>query len=226
LAFEALEPLITRNAKIWDVTLPVQPGMPVWPGDPLVETEPVAAVERGDSCNVTAYRFGSHTGTHLDPPRHFFPEGAPLEAIPPRLLIGACHVADLTRVRGSVTDRDLETASIPPGTERLLLKTSNSRLWDDPCHAFRPDFVDLSPEGAGCVLAHGILLVGIDYLSIEGPTHPDSPVHRSLLGASVVILEGLDLREIDAGPYGLICLPLRTVNGDGAPARVLLTREA
>jgi arylformamidase len=198
--------------------------MPVWPGDPAVETEPVAAVERGDSCNVTAYRFGSHTGTHLDPPRHFFLDGAPLEDVPLRQLIGACFVADLTGVRGSVTGRDLEAASVPAGSERLLLKTSNSRLWDDLFHPFRPGFVDLSPDGAAWALDHGIRLIGIDYLSVEGPSDPECPVHRSLLRASVVLLEGLDLRAIELGVYELICLPLKTVNGDGAPARVLLTR--
>ena len=208
--------------KIWDVTLPVGPGLPVWPGDPAVEMEPVAAVERGDPCNVTLYRFGSHTGTHLDPPRHFFDEGAPLHDLPLPLLVGPCFVADLTAVTGSIADADLDAAGIPPGTERLLLKTSNSDLWNNPRHDFRPDFVDLSVEGARRLIDHGIRLVGIDYLSIEGPDAPDSPVHRSLLAAPVVILEGLDLRAVSSGAYDLICLPLKAMNGDGAPARVLL----
>lgn len=217
--------MISPAAQIWDITLPLQPGLPVWPGDPPVEMEPVAAVERGDSCNVTAYRFGSHTGTHIDPPRHYFPEGAPLHDLSLRLLIGPCRVADLSHVEGRITAADLEAACLPEKTERLLLKTSNSRLWDDPRHAFHPRFVDLSPEGAEWVIRKGIRLVGIDYLSIEGQEDPGSPVHRSLLGESIVIVEGLDLRHVEAGEYGLICLPLKAMNGDGAPARALLIRD-
>jgi arylformamidase len=208
--------------RIWDVTLPLQPGMPVWPGDPSVEMEPVSEIRRGDSCNVSLYRFGSHTGTHVDPPLHFFADGAPLYALPPDLFLGPCFVADLTSVPRSISADDLEGAAIPSETERLLLKTSNSRLWDDPLHPFHPDFVDLSPEGAEWILARGIRLVGIDYLSIERADDPANPVHRSLLGASAVILEGLDLRETEPDLYRLLCLPLKAMNGDGAPARVLL----
>ena len=216
---------MSSERRIWDVTLPIRPGMPVWPGDPAVEREPVSGIERGDICNVTAYRFGSHTGTHLDPPRHFYSEGLPLEEVPLSVWMGPCFVADLTGARDSVTAADLDVANVPPETERLLLKTSNSRLWDTPDLPFTPDFVDLSPDGAEWVIRRKIRLVGIDYLSIEGPRHSECPVHKRLLSEPVMILEGLDLREVSAGLYQLICLPLKTINGDGAPARVLLMRE-
>jgi arylformamidase len=199
--------------------------MPVWPGDPEVVMERVSDLQKSDSCNVSAYRFGSHTGTHLDPPLHFYEGGAPLHEIPLSLFLGPCFVADLTSAQASILSGDLERAQIPPNVERLLLKTANSLLWNDPLHPFDPDFVDLSPEGAEWAIRRGIRLIGIDYLSIEGPQNEECPVHRSLLAASVVILEGLDLREVGAGPYELICLPLKAMNGDGAPARVLLVKE-
>jgi arylformamidase len=211
--------------RIWDVTLSLQPGLPVWPGDPEVEMERVSDIRQGDVCNVSAYRFGSHTGTHLDPPLHFYEGHESLPELPLSLFLGACFVSDLTFVSGSIGPSDLESAQIPSGVERLLLKTSNSRLWDDPFHVFQPDFVDLSPEGAEWVLHREIRLIGIDYLSIEGPRNGECPVHRSLLAAPVVILEGLDLRDIEAGPYELVCLPLKAMNGDGAPARVLLLSD-
>ncbi|MBW3624537.1 MAG: cyclase family protein [Armatimonadetes bacterium] len=206
----------------------MQPGLPVWPGDPPVEMESAASILQGDSCNVTTYRMSSHTGTHLDPPRHFFPDGAPLDALPLSLLIGLCYVADLSSEMEEsrrITPDLLDGAGIPPETSRLLLKTPNSRLWENPCHAFEPNFIDLSPDGARWVIERGIRLIGIDYLSIEGPHDPSCPVHRSLLSAPVVILEGLDLREVSGGAYHLVCLPLRAMNGDGAPARALLLRE-
>jgi arylformamidase len=222
---EFSSPIPSHSKCIRDITLPFQPGMPVWPGDPEVVMNRVSDIRRGDLCNVSAYHFGSHTGTHLDPPLHFYAGDAPLHEIPLSLFLGPCFVADLTSVRQTIRSADLDTAAIPPNTERLLLKTSNSRLWADPFHAFEPDFVDLSPEGAEWVIRQGIRLIGIDYLSIERPQNEECLVHRSLLAAPVVILEGLDLREIEAGTHELICLPLKAMNGDGAPARVILLRD-
>lgn len=213
---------MTPPPQIWDITIPIQPGMPVWPGDPPVVIEPVSSITGGDGCNVSLYHMSSHTGTHIDPPLHFFSDGAPLEEVPLRQMIGSCFVADLTGAETSITPADLEAAEIPPHTERLLLKTRNSELWENPCHAFHPEFIDLSLAGAAWTIDRGIRCVGIDYLSIEGPENPECPVHRSLLSSAVVIIEGLDLREIVSGEYHLLCLPLKTVKGDGAPARVLL----
>ncbi len=168
--------------------------------------EPVAEVRRGDG-------------------RHFFEGGEPLHEIPLDRLIGPCFVADLTGVERSIFAGDLKRADIPIGTERLLLKTSNSALWSDPRHPFFTDFVDLSEDGAEWLRSGGIRLVGIDYLSIEGPTNEACPVHRSLLAAEIVILEGLDLRVVESGSYELICLPLKAMNGDGAPARAVLRED-
>ena len=213
------------SRRVWDITLPLRAGMTVWPGDPEVTTAPVADIGRGDPCNVTALGLGSHTGTHLDPPRHFYADGPALEEIPIDRLIGPCTVLDLTDVSSSISAERLAAASIPESARRILLKTANSQLWEDPRHEFRPDFVDLSIEGAEWLVNHGISLVGIDYLSIEGPANPEHPVHRALLGAGILILEGLDLRATPSGDYQMICLPLRTINGDGAPTRVLLSKE-
>jgi len=67
-------------------------------------------------------------------------------------------------------------------------------------------------------------LVGIDYLSIS--SYDDlMPPHRTLLGAGVIVVEGLDLRGVAPSTYQLVCLPLKLVGGDGAPARAILIEE-
>ncbi len=98
----------------------------------------------------------------------------------------------------------------------MLLKTTNSQLWERS--EFTHDFIRLDRSGAGWVLERGIRLIGIDYLSIG-----DGDAHRALLAKPIVALEGLDLREIEPGPYELICLPMHLADGsDGAPSRVVL----
>jgi arylformamidase len=115
--------------------------------------------------------------------------------------------------------------AIPPGTTRLLFQTRDSQRWDGPLAPFATDYVALSPAAARWVVERGIELVGIDYLSIAPYDDPDDVVHRTLLGAGVLVVEGLDLRRVPPGAYTMICLPLRLLAGDGAPARVLLIAE-
>jgi len=130
--------------------------------------------------------------------------------------VGPCVVVEIPDRGLEPIDRAaLEAAAIPAGAERVLLKTTNSRLWERD--EFTHDFIRLDGSAAALVLERGIRLIGIDYLSIG-----DQDAHRALLGEPIVALEGLDLRGVEPGPYTLLCLPLRLVGTDGAPSRVLL----
>ena len=117
----------------------------------------------------------------------------------------------------------MEKAALPTGTKRLLLKTSNSQIWERAGNTFFTDFVGISADGADWLVSHAIKLVGIDYLSVA-PYHQSIPTHRALLTAGVIIIEGLDLSAINPGDYDLYCLPLKLVGSDGAPARVILAK--
>jgi arylformamidase len=105
-----------------------------------------------------------------------------------------------------------------------LFKTRNSQFWSEPEKGFRKDFTYIEPEAARALVERGIRLVGIDYLSVEKFGSTDFQTHLTLLQNGVVIIEGLDLREVRAGDYELVCLPLKidSETGDGAPARVVL----
>jgi len=131
-------------------------------------------------------------------------------------MIGLAIVVELSDIGlGPIDAGALEPLGIPQGTERVIMKTPNSLLWEQ--EEFTHDFARLDGSGAGYLLEIGIRLVGIDYLSIG-----DGDAHRALLGAGIVAVEGLDLRGIDPGDYELLCLPYRLTGTDGAPARVVL----
>ena len=202
-----------------DVSIPIRTGMPAYPGDPPVAMPRVASLAAGDAFDVTHLSLSTHTGTHVDAPSHFIAGAAGVEGLDIDALIGRAFVADATRATSHLDAAALETLSIPAGCERLLLKTPNSRLWAWP--QFEPDFIALTADGAEWIVDHGARLVGIDYLSIA-PFADPAPVHRRLLAAGVVIVEGLDLRAVTPGERTLICLPLSIPGADGAPARVLL----
>ncbi len=207
--------------KIYDLTVPIRPGMPVYPGDPDVEIEPWQSIQQGAQANVSLLKMGAHTGTHVDAPAHFYPGARGAEAIPTEVLVGPSVVIELA-VPDAIAPGDLQVA-MPPGTQRLLLKTRNSYLWDRA--GFQEDFVYLTGETARWLVDQGVKLVGIDYLSVDRTNAGRPEAHLVLLGAGLVVLEGLDLRHVPPGRYTLVCLPLKIQGADGAPARVVLIEE-
>jgi arylformamidase len=163
-----------------------------------------------------------HTGTHVDAPRHFIDGGAGADAIALDALMGSAYVVDATGVRTDIDVRALEALALPRGSKRLLFKTSNSELWSRP--GFNGDFIGLTADAASYLVQRGVRLIGADYLSVAPKSDP-APTHRVLLEAGVVVLEGLDLRQVEPGGYRLVCLPLLLVGSDGAPARAILVRD-
>jgi arylformamidase len=207
--------------QLLDVTVPIRPGMVVFDGDPPVRLERVARLADGDPSNLSRLDFGVHTGTHVDAPVHFIDGGHGVDRMPLDAMLGPALVVDATGLRDHIDAETVAGLHLPADTERLLLKTANSRLWE--LEEFSSEFVALTESGAKALVARGIRLIGIDYLSVA-PFGAPAPVHEALLGAGVVVLEGLDLRAAEPGPWQLFCLPARIEGCDGAPARVVLGR--
>jgi arylformamidase len=203
---------------IYDVTVPLSPTLVVYPGDPPVEVTPTAQLAWGDVANVSRLTLSSHSGTHLDAPRHFFANGTPLDALDLQVLLGPACVCTIT-ASTHITADDLRLLPLE-GVKRVLFKTTNSALWHTP--GFQTNYVALTSSAARLLVDMGVQLVGIDYLSVDAYERQDFPVHRILLGAKVLILEGLNLQTVPPGMYDLVALPLLLTDGDGAPARVLL----
>lgn len=210
-----------------DISVSINPDLPVWEGDPPIVIRRAASIENGDIANVSRLDLGAHTGTHIDAPVHFVPGRKGIDGLSLDTLIGPAYVVDLIHVDHEVHGRDFEQANIPQGTERLLCKTSNSSLWTKSPTAFDPDFVGISYDGAQWLVDHEIKLVGVDYLGVERYENVGNgaPTHHLLLENEMVIVEGLDLSNILAGTYELICLPVKIKNSDGAPCRAVLVKE-
>jgi arylformamidase len=209
--------------RIYDVSVPISRTTPTYPGDPGIEIEPWAAIRRGDAANVTLLRFGAHTATHVDAPAHFIEGASKVDAMPLDALIGEARVVEIPHEARAI-NADMVAASDLKGASRVLFKTRNSAFWDTPASGFRTDFTYIAPDAARALVEREVRLVGIDYLSVEKFQPERFETHTALLSRGIVIVEGLDLREVAAGAYELICLPLKIASGsgDGAPARAVL----
>lgn len=201
--------------QLYDISVSLSESLPTFPDDP-----PLTLVQSAGPFAVTSLSLGSHSGTHLDLPGHLGLDGTSVADLSLEQLIGPCQVWDLSEHRGPIDAALLSRQPAPP-EQKILLCTGNSRLWQEP--NFCADYQAVTADGAAWLIKQGIKLVGIDYLSIEAATG-DGMVHRLLLEAGLMILEGLDLSHVPAGGYELICLPLKLASLDGAPCRAVLRR--
>ncbi|NQS91505.1 MAG: cyclase family protein [Chloroflexi bacterium] len=207
---------------LYDISLTISENLPTWPGDPKIELKKISLITEGQEANVTHLSASVHIGTHVDAPDHFLGNGQTVENLPLDLLVGPAVVVELTGT-GMISSKDLESAGIPKGTRRLLIKTANSQYWAEENQSFQEDFIALEADAAAALVSLGVEVVGVDYLSVA-PFADPAPTHRVLLENNVIIIEGLDLSKIESGEYHLMCLPLKIGGSDGAPARVLLQR--
>ncbi len=209
-----------RATNLIDISVMLHAGMVHWPGDPSVAITRTSDIASGDAATVSRLSMGSHTGTHMDAPLHFIRMGKGLDEMPLEATIGPARVIQIHDPNVIRSD-ELKPHRIRRG-ERILLKTKNStRCWK--MDRFVEDFVYLSTEAARFLAARRVRTVGIDYLSVGGYRERNGVVvHRTLLGAGIWILEGLDLSRVRPGRYELLCLPLRVLASDGAPARAIL----
>ncbi|MDP9417572.1 MAG: cyclase family protein [Actinomycetota bacterium] len=207
-----------------DVTMPLVPGLvPLYPGDTDLEIRREQHRAHGDAANVSSLTCSLHCGTHVDAPVHFLDGEPGVDTVPLETLIGPTWVADATRVTGDLDEVALSRVDLPDEATRVLFKTTNSALWEEP--RFVEEFVAVAPDAARTLVARGIRLVGIDYLSIASYRDP-APTHEAFLREGVTILETLDLRAVEPGWWNLTCLPLRIPGADGSPARAVLQRPS
>ena len=213
---------------IYDVSVALADDTPTYPGDPHIEISQFLSLERGDPANVSVIHFGAHSGTHVDAPAHFVAGGSRSDSLALDTMIGSAQVIEVPATVDIINAEFIDKHWVA-GNTRVLFKTRNSSFWNNREAGFRSDYTSLDAGAARKLVELGVKLVGIDYLSIEKFGSETFETHHALLSQGLVIIEGLDLRQISAGSYELICLPLRIAagSGDGAPARVVLrTLEA
>lgn len=205
--------------RIIDISTPIVNGGLIYPGNPAIEIAPQQAIANGASANVSTVVFGSHTATHVDAAKHFFDDGETVDQLPLDRLIGRATVLEFGDDVMQIGARELQ-GQLPAGCKRVLLKTRNSALLELP--EFAGNYTFLAPDGAELLAGEGVELVGIDYLSIEQFRSGHHRTHRTLLERGIVIVEGLQLGGVAPGAYDFVCLPLKLMGMDGAPARAVV----
>lgn len=206
--------------KIYDISLSLDNKTLIYPGNPEITVAPHRTVPEYPT-NLSRISFGSHTGTHVDAPRHIDNDAIGVDKINLEACIGACRVLDMVHVKEKITITDLEKENIQQG-ERILVKTQNSlRGFSE----FREDPIYLDGDAADFLAQRRIILFGIDWLSVKKRGGEDTRPHTSLLRKNIVIFEGLDLSQVEPGEYQFIGLPLKFTDLDGAPARAVLIAE-
>ncbi|MEA2186027.1 MAG: arylformamidase [Solirubrobacteraceae bacterium] len=212
------------SARWRDISPPLTADLPIWPGSPGFQTALRMSMGRGDDANVSQLTMDVHTGTHVDAPRHFVADGALVEEIGLDPFVGPAIVVDAGS-EAEISAAVLEHLDLPAAVDRLLLRTINSARPDLYSVPFDDDYAGLTLDAAEWLVARGVRLIGIDYLSVQRYVL-STDIHRAILGAGIAILEGIDLRGVVPGEYELVCLPLRLDGVEAAPARAILLSPA
>ena len=198
--------------------------MPIYPGDPSPSFENYSTLQK-DGVNLTKITMGSHTGTHLDAPRHFIPDGIGIDRIPPEKLIGEAYVADLSKkpIGSGITSKDLrrELDEKIVKDDIIVVYTGCSTHWGE--ESINRDYTYLTRDAANYLVSKGVRAVGIDFLSVEKFKAAEPLVHKTLLGKGIFIIESLSdaLKQFVGKRILMICMPIKLQNGDGAPSRII-----
>jgi arylformamidase len=209
------------NSDWIDISVPLRNGMVAWPGDAPFERTSTLEIAKGGQCNLSRISTTAHIGTHMDAPRHYLDGAAGMETMPIAASIGKARVIEIHDPE-VIQTAELEPHHLAKG-ERVLFKTRNSEHCWKTDH-FQQKYIYLEPETARYLAQCGVQTVGVDYLSVGGFEHGGPETHRILLQAGIWIIEGLILQHVEPGEYELVCLPLKIIGGDGAPARAVLRK--
>lgn len=197
--------------KIIDITKTISEDTVVYPGDPVAKLK---EIKNPGGVILTKISMGSHTGTHLDMPKHMLQDGKSLDSLNLNDVIGECVVLDFTNIDKKISPEDIKNKDLKP---IVLIKTKNS--YDNK---FNKNSIYLNQDVTNYLISKKITTLGVDSFSVDqfgSKTHPN---HHLLLKENIAIFENLDLSMVKEGKYFFIGLPLKIKGSDGAPARIVL----
>lgn len=209
-----------RYSSIYDISVMLGVEDITYPGTPPYSREMISRLADGDASNLSKLVMSTHSGTHLDAPSHFIPDGSNIDDYPAQSFILPAHVVRVEE-QNVIIPKNLSELDTSPG-DAVLLKTDNSRSGRATNGEFTEEFVYLSPEAAEICVNRELSLIGIDYNTIEPLRAKSYPVHRKLLGNGILILESINLADVPEGTYSLICLPLKMKCAEASPVRAVL----
>ena len=209
-------PPVQPLRKIWDISQPLRPALPVWPGDTPFRSRPRWSLGPDSPVSVTAIELSTHSGAHADAPLHYDPAGLSIDAVSLEPYLGPCRVVD-ARGAGAAISADLVEGHWSPGVTRMLFRTFDQF----PMDRWPSRFTVIAADAIRALAGHGVALVGIDSPSLDPETSKSMDAHLSV-PADMRILEGLVLDQVPPGDYELIALPLALKGLDASPVRAVL----
>jgi arylformamidase len=207
--------------KIYDISLTLSSESIRWVTAQPLELIGRKRMSKGDANNSSSIHTSVHAGTHVDAPFHFVPDGVTIESLPLETFIGPARVCAV-EAGTHITAADVAKAELG-GETRVLFKTRNSNLLKKG--EYDSSFAPFSVDAAESLVALGVKLVGLDYLSAAG-ANEQVPVHRAFLDHGMIFFEGVGLSEVPPGRYELFCPPIKLAGSDGAPCRAVLRELA
>jgi len=209
------------ESKWIDISYPLSEEIIYWPQDPVppdIKTNTFTSEEV--TITMSQMTINTHHGTHVDAPRHFYPDGTSIDEMPLTAIMGPARVIEI-KDTNLINPEELEGHNIRAG-ERVLFKTINSSYYKQG--KFVEDFVHITKESAQFIADKNISVVGIDYLAVGSFRDRSSliKVHQILLGNGIWIVEALDLSGVKPGDYEIICLPIKIKQGDAGQARAII----
>ena len=202
--------------RLWDISQPLRPSLPVWPGDTAFSSRPRWMIGEGSPVNVASFEASTHAGTHADAPLHYDPSGVGAGEVGLDAYIGPCRVIDARGCGATLTRTFVE--SLPSMPPRVLFRTYDRF----PHDAWREDFTAVAADAIALLAERGVRLIGVDAPSLDPQDSKSMDAHSAVQAADMRILEGLVLDEVPPGDYELIALPLRLAGLDSSPVRAVL----
>lgn len=201
--------------RIWDISQPLRPGLPVWPGDTAFEQARTWQMEEGSPVNVSALTLSTHSGAHADAPLHYSQTAPDIASVTLEPYLGKCLVVDARGVGPLIAVGDLPHLH---SADRVLFRTFEKFPHDH----WPEDTTAIAPETIEWLAVQGVKLVGLDGPSIDPQSSKTMDAHLAVLKHDIRVLEGLVLDHVAPGWYELIALPLPIVGGDASPVRAIL----
>ncbi len=201
--------------RIWDISQPLRPGLPVWPGDTAFEQVRTWQMEAGSPVNVSALTLSTHSGAHADAPLHYAQDASDIASVDLEPYLGECLVVDARGVGPEIEVGDLPHLD---SVDRILFRTFDAF----PHESWVDDTTAIAAETIEWLAVQGVKLVGIDGPSIDPQDSKTMDAHKAVLKHDIRVLEGLVLDDVPEGRYELIALPLPIIGGDASPVRAIL----
>jgi arylformamidase len=202
--------------RLWDISPPIRPGIPVWPGDTPYQETRVWHLTEACPVNVSRVTLSTHTGAHADAPLHYDAAGAPVGGLDLARYLGACRVVHA--IGAGLVRPEHVLPHLAPAVTRLLIRTYERA----PTDRWDPDFPAIAPATIDLLASRGIVLIGIDTPSLDPQESKTMEAHKAVRRHGMSILEGLVLDAIAPGDFELIALPLFLAGLDAAPVRAVL----